>query len=655
MKRNSVVSLNKTDQLYRRLDELCELTPDVAERGELVFWFVQLVRWLRGADSEGRGLRLRYLRTRLEQHEAHRDNVRRCITALVTDWDFEQLMAYGGIARDFHFAGALREWLSYRVLPVACDTHDATSVLSLAFEADDGRWLDEHELGLLAIMLVDPAARPALQAATEEALVELGTQLSAQAHAPSVRNLARVERSPFRGLPDAITTFVAQPRSERSEGALHGRLRQCRLLLDTHKRELADRGADLNTTFQLDRIYQQLERAAVLVCVLCKCEPRQIGSACITMARTVTRNTSGRRLIARSSELLVRNLVETAASVGHHYLEEEKSSWRAAFIAGAGGGALMVLATLIKYRLAEFELPTFYEGIVFSMNYASIFCAAYLLHCTIATKLPAHTAAALAGSVQADQGHRARLVRFLEIWRATVRLQLAGLLGNVVVAGPLAYAIGRGANLALGWKSLSAHAAEHVLHANSLLGPSAVYAAITGLFLWLSSLAGAAADNWTRVTRLRERLTTNLHVMRRIGPGRAVPLATWFVERVGGLTSNVALGWLLGAIPAGFAIAQLPVDIRHVTVSASSVALAWAQGAGSESQRWLAASGVLIIGMVNVAVSFALALQFALSASSRGSARALVEIAIGRWLGRSHARRRRKPRTLPRTHDAATV
>ena len=33
--------------------------------------------------------------------------------------------------------------------------------------------------------------------------------------------------------------------------------------------------------------------------------------------------------------------------------------------------------------------------------------------------------------------------------------------------------------------------AEHLLHANSILGPSAFYAVLTGIFLWASSLVGA--------------------------------------------------------------------------------------------------------------------------------------------------------------------
>jgi site-specific recombinase len=297
----------------------------------------------------------------------------------------------------------------------------------------------------------------------------------------------------------------------------------------------------------------------------------------------------------------------------------------------------MTCATLIKFQLSRLQLPTFYEGIAYSLNYATVFCAAYLLHCTIATKLPAHTAAALANSVRANTGHSARLQRFTEIWRAMVRLQIAGLLGNVLVAGPLAYALDVLTQHAFGGHLLDAHAAQHVLDANSILGPSAAFAALTGVFLWLSSLIGAAADNWTRVVHLVERLSTNLHVMRSIGPERARSAAEWWVSRFGGLTGNIALGFMLGGIPALFAIVQLPVEIRHVTVSASSFALALARGAGDLTQLWLAAIGVLTIGAVNVTVSFALALRVALSATEteqRSSARALIRSAIARWLHR---------------------
>jgi site-specific recombinase len=95
------------------------------------------------------------------------------------------------------------------------------------------------------------------------------------------------------------------------------------------------------------------------------------------------------------------------------------------------------------------------------------------------------------------------------------------------------------------------------------------------------------------------------------------------------------LGFLLGGVPALFAVFQLPVEIRHVTVSAGSFALAISHGGWDQLLLWNAALGVLAIGAVNVSASFALALQVALSTNAgraRNSARALVKIAIRRWL-----------------------
>jgi site-specific recombinase len=174
--------------------------------------------------------------------------------------------------------------------------------------------------------------------------------------------------------------------------------------------------------------------------------------------------------------------------------------------------------------------------------------------------------------------------------------------------------------------------AEHVLASHSVLGPSVLYAALTGLFLWISSLLGAAGDNWTRVNHLADRLATNVHVMKRIGATRARAYADVAVKRFGGLLGNLSLGFMLGGIPAAFAIAQLPVEIRHVTVSTGSVALALAAGAGTRSEIALAVGGVIVIAFVNVVVSFVRALWLALRAT-RGmrrspSAYALVRLGI---------------------------
>ena len=84
---------------------------------------------------------------------------------------------------------------------------------------------------------------------------------------------------------------------------------------------------------------------------------------------------------------------------------------------------------------------------------------------------------------------------------------------------------------------------EALLTGNSLLGPSAFYAALTGFFLWMSSLVSAAGENWARAVRLEDRLATNVKVMRTVGLARARTTAVALVGCFGGIIGNVSLGW----------------------------------------------------------------------------------------------------------------
>ena len=656
--REGAFARGRNDGNTARLDELCEFAPANAEQEELVLWFTQLVAWIRPKRGQSADAKLRFLRTHLETHSEWRAKVAAAVGELVRHSDIEELLAYGGIPVHFHFGGAVKDWLIVRGLPTACRTNDASQILRLAFEERDVDWLTSAEIVPLLRSLLDSELVDVLEHGLREALVSLAHQIVAQAHSPTVKTLAQEERSPFRGLYDAALALNADPAGKQAFESLRGRTKQCLLLLRGHRTELASRGADLNTTFQIGRMREQLERLALLATLRHDPADAVLRNAFTALIGSVTRSSDGKRLLARSADLVVQNIVDAAATVGRKYLGDEQSSWRAAFLAGAGGGVLMAIATVVKFLLAGLHLPHLYEGLAFSLNYGSVFCAAFLLHFTIATKLPAHTAAALARSVQASGGHRERLDAFVSVWRTMLRLQIAGLVGNVVVVGPLAFLFDIGAHRAFGHHLLSTEKAEHVLAAHSVLGPSVVYAALTGLFLWISSLLGAAGDNWTRVNHLADRLATNVHVMKRIGATRARASADVAVKRFGGLLGNLSLGFMLGGIPAAFAIAQLPVEIRHVTVSTGSVALALAAGAGTRGEITLAIGGVIVIAFVNVVVSFVLALWLALRATRgmRKSASAYALVRLGAttspWARRGSAERgparARQPETASR-------
>ncbi|MEO9232406.1 MAG: hypothetical protein ABI421_03645 [Polyangiaceae bacterium] len=624
------------DKAATRLDELTDFAQTQGYQEERVLWLVELVAWLRPAANQRGSAKVTFLENQLTRNPERHKNVSEAMSEIVRRCGVSELLAYGGIPRDFHLGGAVKEWFLARVLPAACNTDDAEQIVALAFKQGDVSWIARGGIASLLRQIVDPSLLPELRRQLVDAITNLTHQIVAQAHSPNVRSLAREERSPFNGLPNAIGELISDPSQGGLVTALRGRAKQCRLLVESHRAELVHRGADLNTTFQLVRLEQQLERLVLLAELLHEPSDRMIGRVCTVIVKAVLHNVTGKSLFARSSDLLLQNLVETAASVGRDYLDEEKSSFLAAFGAGAGGGALMAVATVVKYLLLGKQLTPLYEGVVFSLNYATAFCLAYLFHFTIATKLPAHTAAALAESVRGEGAHRTRIALFLGVWRATVRLQFAGLLGNIVVAAPLSFAFDVAAKHAFGHHLLPAATAEHALTSNSILGPSILFATLTGFFLWLSSLIGAAGDNWTRVIGLSDRLATNVTAMKRLGVRRARPWADAIVHRVGGLAGNISLGIMMGGIPALFAIASIPVEIRHVTVSTGAVALAFAAGAGTRTQLILAVVGVLVIGAVNVAVSFFLALWLALRSAKTGrstdSASLLVRVGLRHWL-----------------------
>lgn len=111
-------------------------------------------------------------------------------------------------------------------------------------------------------------------------------------------------------------------------------------------------------------------------------------------------------------------------------------------------------------------------------------------------------------------------------------------------------------------------------------------------------------------------------------------LAGWLEHNIAGLAGNISLGFLLGMFPVVAGFFGLPLDVRHVTLSTGQVSAALA-ALGSESfwklsSLWIGL-GILGIGLLNILVSFGLALFVAIRARNvRGPERNLLFRALGR-------------------------
>jgi site-specific recombinase len=198
-----------------------------------------------------------------------------------------------------------------------------------------------------------------------------------------------------------------------------------------------------------------------------------------------------------------------------------------------------------------------------------------------------------------------------------IRSQIAGIVGNLLLVVPvvlLAQAITwwlRGSPL------ISVAEAHHILHDLTLLGPTAAYAAFTGVLLFAASLIAGWFENWFVWHRLDSAIAWNPSFVAVLGKERAKRWSVWWRHNVSGLAANVSLGLLLGIVPVLATFFALPIEVRHVTLSTGQIAAALGTlgpGLLREPAFWWCIAAIPFIGALNLLVSFTLALRLALRA-----------------------------------------
>ena len=326
-----------------------------------------------------------------------------------------------------------------------------------------------------------------------------------------------------------------------------------------------------------------------------------------------------RSLVRNTLKRLARKVTEHTAETGEHYLVRDAGEWEATGRAAAGGGVVTAFTALLKHAIGALPLAPGIAGLAYSLNYAASFVTMQFAHFTLASKQPAMTGAALADAL----GHRQDLDEQVELVAGITRAQVAATIGNVFATMPAAVGL-----VALGWliagvsleSRETAQATIDGLHPlRSLTLP---YAVFTGVLLWLSSLVAGWAANWSAYRGLPEALARHRHLIATVGPARAAAMGDFVRRHLSGVAGYLALGVLLGFVPVLLSFAGLPLEVRHVTLQAASLALAaaslYADGALAWGALGWGAAGILVIAVCNIGVSFALALRTAMRARDLG-------------------------------------
>lgn len=609
--------------------------PDPTQRAARHVWWRAWAAWLRagGAVPESRR-RFEAWVAQLAQDPAQASAVRRLWWHTLQDLELAPWLADEGIAQQPSWSAEAMHRLRQHWLPVAPTTRDAHTLLLWIFDDPrDERWLralPRHALQrLLTLMASDTEAARAREqwaAWVLDALHLCALRVAEAGMQPDLRQrMADAVRRPrlFLDLPtrvaalrDALATGDAEA-VRRAEQALRTALDEARHAAYTAYGHLQEAGVAMSVVFALRQLRLRVLRAKLLLRLLRSPDPAR--ATLHMLARLVRQGHEARSVRAlwlQLSQLLAERVSQRSAETGEHYITRTAAEYRAMLWRAAGGGAVLGLTTWCKFLLGGLGLAAFWAGLAAGLNYAFWFVVIMLLHLTVATKQPAMTAPAMAARLK-DLHSREAVLRFVDEVAHLVRSQAAAVIGNVAAVIPAVWALHALHTAWTGAPLIDAAEAEQVLAKHQLFGPTLLLAAGTGVLLFASSQIAGWVENAFVLHRLHDALAHHPRSVAWLGAARAQAWADWWRTHISGLAANISLGLLLGLVPVALQFFGIPFDVRHVTLVTGQMAAA-ALSLGADvwwrPDWWLAVAATALVGPINVAVSFYLALRLALRA-----------------------------------------
>ncbi|MBE9608011.1 site-specific recombinase [Chitinilyticum piscinae] len=601
------------------------------------------IRPKQASDSATAINNLRALSFLLEQHPAYREALRTQLDQLMGNTRQVQLYTDTGILSNEPLLAGLRRRIGERLLPIKPRPELLKDVFGLLFDRkDDYLWLTEIPYQVWADMchslMLDVEFRPDRYSQLQrlEAIQVLSCRIATIGLEPElVQNspdMARFE-SPFVRQNVETQSFIENYRNALvAETELDDDQKQIMVLLDQCTEQIGRirkhalrHGVSVSLTYHLLRLEQHIERMQTLLELVDPVPSPNWGPSLLRLflqlVQAENRKHSLRDVLRENTELLALQVTEHASHTGEHYIAESRREWLGMFRAAAGAGIIVGFMALLKILIAKAHLPPLIEAIAFGLNYGIGFIIVHLLHCTIATKQPAMTAATIAATLpppgsKSVEGYSA----LVELIVKVARTQFIAIMGNVLLAMPVALGLALLWSHYLGEPFINLDKAGVLLHdLRPLEGLGLPHAAIAGVWLFLAGLISGYYDNKALYHRLPERIAAHPLLNRLLGEHRSWKLGRYVEHNLGALAGNFYFGMMLGLTGFVGFLLGLPLDIRHITFSSAN--LAFVAAAVDFNLSWqialLGLAGVAIIGATNLTVSFTLALWTAMRSRQR--------------------------------------
>ena len=595
--------------------------------------FVELKEWTTSSAPSPISQGLSRLETFLELMEFQtelRSLFQLAIREILSEIRSVELFAEAGLhPREGLWTEALRR-LSERILPSAREDTDLCKLVNRLYPTTDAidrliQRSDEsfERIAHLLAPVQDARVWDRQRQDLEQALLLLAVHVAGLGLSPVLRARSHqwpIQESPYYRLQKSTSELVRDSGGAEDLAVWRSEVQGVRQELEYAHETMEDSGVSTALVFDIWTISHALARMESIVDALFVAEPHQTVAAVKRLLDDVMKSyrddLSLRALFRANSELMARKIVERSGKTGEYYIANTTGEYRAIWKASLGGGLLTVLTAAFKMRIVDAHLPPFLEFIAAGTNYALSFIVLQHLHLALATKQPSVTAATFAGIVRSSSG-KERLDRVVEFVSRITRSQLASAAGNLlaVLLGCLVFAY------LWAWyfsrPYLDIPSAEHVYQTlDPVASGTAIYAALTGLILWISALAGGWFENFAKFNHIP--MAISEHPLRKVfGAEHMKTLARFVDANISGWAASIALGYLLALVPVFGKVLGIPMDVRHVTLSTGTLVLA----AASFGKEWLYRGwfiytlfGIAVTFVLNLGVSFSIAAAVGLKA-----------------------------------------
>jgi site-specific recombinase len=542
--------------------------------------------------------------------------------------DWQPLLCESGIWNEPGFFSEISQRLMSKVLPKPLVAQDATAVLRhLLKYNDDWKWIEEIPDALWAKIFLkicpdDQRLLPAIKNHLTKSIGVLSLRFAGAA-------LQGTLGARMRSLPNGFDSVIRQSQlalslteDENQIVELSKLWTLCERHLQTIKQQCAQKGVSLNLTFELHKAHQILVRSRALLKIYDRGLNDKDLLPAVQIFKDITENESLKfelgEYLKTNLQMMAMRITQHASQAGEHYITSTLPELKEMFFSALKGGAIVAILCLTKIWLGYLDLAPLFEAFIFGLTYAIGFLCIHWIDGTLATKQPAVTAPTIAASIEESKNTEASAKKLAGILAKTSRSQVFALLGNLVAVIPIAGVLSL-ITMSLNFPLLSAEKAEEIIRSNHpLYSGSFLFAAFAGVCLFLSGVFSGWATNWFAFNDVANRLRISPLMHRFVDKNKIEWLVGKIESNITAWTGNIFVGFALGSVAALGQIIGLGLDVRHVTLAAGSSTIAMVRL--SDSIDWdiflTQVFSVLSFGIINLAVSFALALGLAFA--SRG-------------------------------------